>query len=617
MATLTYATRPGDVPRGTLVELLLDTVDRFGEHVSFRVFTGPGTELTDVTCAQFYARVKEVVGALRVLGVGRGGRVALLSENRLEWALTDYACLLEGVHDVPVHSVLTADQVGYILGDSGASIVFASHDQVDKALEACRQCGGGVRVVAFDRPTRPVEGVLSWDDLVRQGAERMRGVPDEALRTGARGARPDDTATLLYTSGTTGNPKGVVLTHDNLFSNVQGASLALGIEPTDATLSFLPDSHIFERMVDYLLFSRGCAISYPHSRDTLPQDLRAVRPTVQCAVPRVYEKVYGAALASKGVKGRLVRWAREVGLAWARERLAGRTPTLPLRAAHALADRVVFAKIRANLGGRVRFFVSGSAPLDPEIQLFFYAAGMPVLEGYGLTETSPVITVNTPTEMRVGTVGRPLIGTEIRIADDGEILVRGRQVMREYFKLTAATREAVDAEGWFHTGDIGELDAQGYLRITDRKKDLIKTSIGKYVAPQPIENRLKRNGFIDQVVVIGDRLKFVSLLIVPDFGALEGWARAQGIAAPDRAALLEDPRVQRKMEDEALGGLGDLSEVEMPKKIGLLATPFSIESNTLTLTDKVRRRAVQEVYAPLLDRMYGSAEAGRTVFAAA
>jgi long-chain acyl-CoA synthetase len=444
----------------------------------------------------------------------------------------------------------------------------------------------------------------------------MRGVADDAFRTSGKRAQPDEVATILYTSGTTGNPKGVVLTHDNLFSNVAGAAVALRILPTDSTLSFLPVSHIFERMVDYLLFSRGCTISYPHSRETLPQDLKTVAPTVQCAVPRVYEKVYGSALSAGGVKGKLVRWARDVGVAWARAKLAGRTPPLALRVQHGLADRVVFGKVRAAVGGRIRFFVSGSAPLDPEIQLFFYAAGMPVLEGYGLTETSPVTNVNTPDEMRVGTVGRPLLGTEIRIADDGEILVRGPQVMKEYYKLPDATAEAIDAERWFHTGDIGELDADGYLRITDRKKDLIKTSGGKYVAPQPIENRLKRNRFVDQVVVIGDRRKFVSLLVVPNFAALEGWAKEQGIPAADRAQLLAHAAVQKKMEQETIGALGDLSEVEIPKKLGLLPTPFSIESNTLTLTDKVRRRAVQEMYAPLIDRFYDPAHGDRTVFAA-
>jgi long-chain acyl-CoA synthetase len=615
MANHTYATRSGEVPRGTLVDLFLGTVDRLKSHASFRVFTGPGVELTDVTAGELFGRVKDVVGALRTLGLARGDRAAILAENRLEWALTDYACLLEGVLDVPIHSVLTAEQVGYILGDSGAKVVFAAADQVDKARAACGHCPHRVTVVSFDPVASRPEGVRAWAELLSEGRELMRGVTDEALRASAGRARPEDTATILYTSGTTGNPKGVVLSHNNLFSNVAASALALPLDTTDNMLSFLPVSHIFQRMVDYLLFYRGCTISYPHSRETLAQDLRVVRPTVQCAVPRVYEKVYGSAMSASGVKGKLVRWARRVGFAWARERLAGGTPAAPLRAQHAIADRIVFKKIRAAVGGRIRYFVSGSAPLDAEIQLFFYAAGMPVLEGYGLTETSPVLCVNTPTEMRVGTVGRPLASTEIRLAEDGEILARGPQVMKEYYNLPEATAEVFDAEGWFRTGDIGELDGDGYLRITDRKKDLIKTSGGKYVAPQPIENRLKRNPFVDQVVMIGDRRKFVALLVVPNFVALEEWARGRGIVVGDRAALVAHQAVQKKMEEEALGGLGDLSEVEAPKKLGLLHTPFSIENNTLTLTDKVRRRAVQELHAPLIDRFYDRANEDRTVFA--
>ena len=614
MATYTYATRPEELARGTLVDLLLGAVDRLSDHAAFRVFTGPGPDLTEVSYRNLFGQVKDVVGALRALELARGDRAAILSENRLEWPLTDYACLCEGVLGVPIHSVETASQVGYILEDSGARVVFASAEQVDKARVACAHCAHDVRVVSFDSlPTLPA-GVLAWDDVLAEGRTRMSAVTDDELRASARRVIEADVATILYTSGTTGTPKGVALTHRNLFSNVEAASLAIVIGPSDSTLSLLPLSHIFQRMVDYLLTSRGCTISYPHSRETLARDLRAVRPTVVVAVPRVYEKVYGSALSPGGVKGKLVHWAHEVGLAWATEVLAGRTPTLPLRATHRIADALVFRKIRAAVGGRVRFFVSGSAPLEPEIALFFYAAGMPILEGYGLTETSPVIHVNTLTELRVGTVGRPVVGTEVRLADDGEILVKGPQVMKEYYNLPDETAATIDAEGWLHTGDIGELDAQGYLRITDRKKDLIKTSGGKYVAPQPIENRLKRSRFIEQAVVVGDRRKFVALLAVPDFGALEEWAKQQGISIADRTGLLVHPAVQKKLVDEALGGLGDLSHVETPRKVGLLATPFSIEDGTLTLTDKVKRRVVQDRYASLIDRFYDPANADQIVF---
>ncbi len=616
MALRSYAANQADLPRGTLVDLILGAVDRWDTHPAFRIFTGAGPETVPLAYSELLDRVKDVMGALRVLGLGRGDRAAILAENRLEWALTDYACLCTGVHDVPVHSVITADQVGYILNDSGARVVFAStQEQVDKARAACAHCAHEVRVVAFDPPLTPTPGVLDWAPLVAEGRERMCSMPEAELRSEASRAIPDDVATILYTSGTTGDPKGVVLTHNNIFSNVEAARRAFAIEPTDSTLSFLPLSHILQRMVDYLLFAQGCTISYPHSRETVVADLRAVRPTIVVAVPRVYEKVYFGALGAPGLKGRLVRWAREVGLTWATERLAGRTPTAPLRIAHLLAARLVFSKIRGLVGGRIRFFVSGSAPLDPEIARFFYAAGLPILEGYGLTETSPVANVNTLEELRIGTVGKPVAGTEIRIADDGEILIRGPQVMREYHKLPDATAEAIDTEGWFHSGDIGELDADGCLRITDRKKDLIKTSGGKYVAPQPIENRLKRSRFIDQVVMVGDRRKFVALLVVPDFAILKKWAKEQGIPVDDRRALIRDPRVQKRMERESLGGLEDLSNLEIPKKVALLATPFSIEDGTLTLTDKVKRRVVQDRYASLIDRLYLPEAAGRRVFA--
>ena len=442
MASRTQAANQTELPRGTLVELLLGAIDRLDDHAAFHLFRGTGPELTAVTYRELLDRVRDVVGALRVLGLERGDRVAILSENRFEWALTDYACLLEGVLDVPVHAVLTADQAGYILSDSGARVIFASTaEQVEKA-RAAASAGSGreVRVVAFDPLPSLPEGVLAWDSLVAEGRERMRGMSDAELRTSAGRATPDDVATILYTSGTTGDPKGVVLTHQNLFSNVEAASFALRINPTDSTLSFLPLSHIFQRMVDYLLVSRGCTISYPHSGETIVADLRAVRPTVVVAVPRVYEKVYFGALSAPGLKGRLVRWAREVGLAWADETLAGRTPTLPLRVAHGIADRLVFRKIRQVVGGRIRFFVSGSAPLDPEIARFFHASGLPILEGYGLTETSPVTNVNTPEAMRIGTVGKPVASTEIRVADDGEILVRGPQVMKEYLQAAGGDR---------------------------------------------------------------------------------------------------------------------------------------------------------------------------------
>ena len=614
MALYTYAANQADLPRGTLVDLLLGAVDRFGAHPAFRTFSGPGQELTSLSYRDLLQRIMDVAAVLQVLGLERGSSAAILSENRLEWALADYGCLCAGVHTVPIHAVLTGAQVAYILNDSGAQVVFASSDQVEKARVACERCTHRPRVVSFDVLPSPPDEVILWDQLLGQGREYVGEVSQGDFRARAHTAKPDDVATILYTSGTTGDPKGVVLTHNNLFSNVAAAARALTITPDDSTLSFLPLSHVFQRMVDYLLLGHGCTISYPHSRETILADLCTVQPTVVVAVPRVYEKVYFGALGAPGLKGKLVRWARGVGIRWATERLAGRSPTFPLELAHRLSDLLVFRKIRGLVGGRVRVFVSGSAPLDPDIASFFYAAALPILEGYGLTETSPVTNVNAPNEIRIGTVGRPVAGTEIKIADDGEILVRGPQVMREYYKLPEATARTMDDEGWFYTGDIGELDADGFLRITDRKKDLIKTSGGKYVAPQPIENRLKRSRFIEQAVVIGDRRKFVALLVVPDFAVLKSWAEEQGVFVSDRGALLKNRLVQAHMEEQSIGSLTGLSHVEVPKKVALLETHFSIEDGTLTLTDKVKRRVVQDRYASLIDRFYEPEAEGRTVF---
>jgi len=617
MGSRDHVANKADIPRGTLVELFLSAVDRFGRHAAFRHFPGPGAELHTTSYEDAYDRVKALVAGLRELGLQRGDRAAILAENRTEWALADYACLCAGVSDVPIYSTLVASQVAYILEDSGSRLVFVStREQMDKVHEAARKAGLDLTVVVFD----PVDGapsdVVSWTDLLERGRSQAAEVDDAAFRTAAREARPEDVATILYTSGTTGPPKGVMLTHDNLHSNVLASGRVLPMSEEDSTLSFLPLSHVLQRMVDYLLFSRGCTIAYAHDIRTVAEDLRIVRPTIVVSVPRVYEKVYNGVMDVGGFKGRLVQWAREVGTAWTEETLAGRRPTLVLRLVHALADRLVYRKIRDAVGGRLRYFVSGGAPLEPAINKFFYGVGLKILEGYGLTETSPVTNVNTLEHFRIGTVGPPVPGTEIRIAEDGEILVRGPQVMKGYYNLPEETEKVIDPEGWFHTGDIGEIDADGYLRITDRKKDLIVTAGGKNVAPQPIENRLKTNAFVEQVVMVGDRRNFVALLVVPAFEPLEAWARGAGVSFADRAGLLRDPRVQEKMEREVLAGVDDLASYERPKKIALLEDEFTIENGTLTPTQKVKRRVVQDRFAGTIDDLYDDRYRDRTVFVA-
>lgn len=615
MAGLEYYANEADLPSGTLAGLFLDAVDRFGDRTAFRHFVGDSDELRDISYREAFDLVRRVVVGLRELGVERGDKVALLSDNRPEWALTDYACVCSGVVAVPIYGTLVDDQVAYILENAGVEALFAENaEQLDKARSAADMAGVELHYVVFESTPDPPDGVQGWEAFLEAGARRLDSLDETAFRAMAEAVEPDDLATLIYTSGTTGPPKGVMLSHRNLFSNVEAAHRVLEVDDTDTTLSFLPLSHVLQRMVDYLFFRVGCAIAYAHDIRTVAEDLTLVRPTLVVSVPRLYEKVYNAVMEVEGVKRALVQWAREVATAWAEETLAGRRPSLVTRMAYRVADRIVYRKIREGVGGRLRFFVSGGAPLEPALNRFFYSVGLTVLEGYGLTETSPVTNVNTFEDFRIGTVGRPVPGTEIRIAEDGEILIRGPQVMMGYYQDAEATHEAIDEQGWFHTGDIGQLDRDGFLTITDRKKDIIVTAGGKNVAPQPIENLLKTNAFVDQAVMVGDRRKFVALLVVPAFQSLESWARAKGVAWQGRRQLLENPDVQAHMAREVLSGLDDLARYEKPKKIALLEKEFSVEDGTLTPTQKVKRRVVQARYAHLIDQFYLDGNADRTVF---
>jgi long-chain acyl-CoA synthetase len=615
MAPRTYAAMEGELPPGTLVDLFLRTVERFGSAPAFRRFTGEGDATADTSYTEALEIVRAVSGGLRALGVRPGDRVAILSENRPEWALADYGCLLSRVADVPVYNTLIPSQVAYILENSGAKLVFAADgEQTAKALEASEHAGLEITVVSFDPPGIDDQRVVPWSAFLARGREFLGDEPMMAFVARARQVQPDDLATLIYTSGTTGDPKGVMLTHDNLHSNVTASSRVLEVKAGDVTLSFLPLSHVFQRMVDYLLFQAGCCIAYARDIANVADDLKVIRPTVVVSVPRLYEKVYNRVQEAEGVRARLVGWATRVGLAYIKRKLNGESVGPGLAAQYALADRLVYRKVRDGVGGRLRWFISGGAPLEPEIAYFFHAVGLPILEGYGLTETSPVTNVNRAEAPRIGTVGPPVPGTEIRIADDGEILVRGPQVMKGYYNDPQATAEVIETDGWFHTGDIGELTDEGCLRITDRKKDIIVTAGGKNIAPQPIENRLKTNPFVEQVVMVGDKRKFPAVLVVPAFDQLEAWARANGVAPGDREALIEDPQVQEHMRREISEHLGDLSRFERPKKVALLAREFTIEDGTLTPSMKVRRRVVQERCKALIDRFYDDVNHDRTVF---
>jgi long-chain acyl-CoA synthetase len=602
--TLSYLKNDTPVPESTLVQLFLEAVDEFGEKTALRRVRSP-TSIEDTSYRQVLATVKEVAAAFDARGIGRGERVAILSENRPEWAIADYGCLCAGVLGVPVYVTLSATQVAYVLHDAGVRLVFASsREQVEKALAAANERGLTFDIVAFDQPSDSSRRITSWEDFLASGRARANAWSDGDFRRSALQAEPGDVATIIYTSGTTGEPKGVMLTHNNLASNVRAADMMFDLSSSDSTLSFLPLSHVLQRMVDYLFFWVGCTIAYARSTETLVADLKAIRPTVAVCVPRVYEKIYNGVMEAHGIKKALIEWAVGVADRVATLRLAGRAPTGVLALQYGIADRLVFAKVRNAVGGRIRFFVSGGGPLNPTLNRFFYSIGLTILEGYGLTETSPVTNVNTLDHLRIGSVGQLAPSTELKIEADGEILARGPQIMKGYYKRPEATAQVIDREGWFATGDIGVIDADGYLTITDRKKDLIVTAGGKKVAPQLIENRLKAHPLVEQVIVIGEARRYPALIVVPSFLRLEQWAKTQGITWSSHEELVANPRVVAYVESEVLGTLTDLARFERPKKVALLSHDLTVENGFLTPSLKVKRRVVEERLADVIDSLY-------------
>ena len=595
---------------GTLTQLFFDTIDKFSDHPAALRYKAGGT-WRGITHQELLQRVTRFALALRRLGVRRGDRVAILSENRPEWAIADFACLAIGVTDVPIYPTLPAAQIRYILNDSGAVAVCVSTPaQLAKIQELRAELPALKHIIAFDeRATGP--GVTPVAEHERAGAAAEAAGEGKGFRAEALQARPDDVATIIYTSGTTGDPKGVMLTHNNIYSNCATAMPAIPIGPTDSTLSFLPLSHIFERMAGhYASFRAGATICYAESVDALVQNLGEVQPTIVMSVPRVYEKVYARALENalaSPVKKRIFFWAKHTGERWAEITLAGQQPPATLTMRYAIAKKLVFSKLAQRVGGRLKFFVSGGAPLPADIAKFFYAAGLPIYEGYGLTETSPVIAVNNPRQIRLGTVGPIIPETTVRIAEDGEILVKGPGIMKGYYNKPEATAEAIDQGGWFHTGDIGVVE-DGFLRITDRKKDIIVTAGGKNIAPQPIEAMAKKSKYVASAVMLGDRRKFPVMLVVPAFEQLEPWAAKRGIATDSRKALIAHADVRAKMEREVMDQLGTLAKFEAPKKIMLLEQDFSIEAGDLTPTLKVKRRVVEKRYAQQIEALYSEGE---------
>ncbi len=598
------------MPTRTLCEIFYHSVEDHRKPDHLRVKRDGAWR--DVSSEEFRRAVEELSMGLRALGVERQDRVALLSENRPEWAYADLATLCAGAADVPIYPNLMPAQVLYVLNDSQAKVALVSTPAQARKLAEVRAKAPHLRyVIRFDDP--PVEGMLSLDEVRARGREALAADPQAVKRLAAE-VKPDDLATLIYTSGTTGDPKGVMLTHDNIVSNVHAGLGAFGeIGTTDVALSFLPLCHIFERMGGhYLMLEQGVTIAYAESVEKVPANMVEVRPTLMLSVPRLYEKMYARVLekvaADSPLKQRIFRWSLGVGRRAFQARVEHRRPGLALRAQHALADRLVFSTIRARTGGRLRLFVSGGAPLAREIAEFFGAVGLLILEGYGLTETSPVIAVNRPDAMKPGTVGPPVQGVEVKIAEDGEILTRGPHVMKGYFNKPEATAEVIDREGWFHTGDVGVLDG-GFLAITDRKKDIIVTSGGKNIAPQPIENLLKTHPLIGEIVMIGNKRNFPSALLVPNFEALQKWARENAVTAASPDELVRDPRVIELYDRTIKELTAHLAQFERIKKIALLPHEFTLEAGELTPTLKVKRRVVEQKYKDVIDRLYEGAAA--------
>ncbi|MFZ1050491.1 MAG: long-chain fatty acid--CoA ligase [Candidatus Sulfotelmatobacter sp.] len=558
-----------------------------------------------ISSSDFRSKVAATGGALQEWGIHKGDRVAILSENRPEWSIADFAILLLGAITVPVYATLTPEQTAYALRDSGSSVIFVSTEHQLRKVQTILSLTQIQKIVVMDHlqiPSDLAASSILMDQFMTQGPLTL----DPQTESFARSIQPDDVATIIYTSGTTGISKGAMLTHGNMASNIACSLLDFDMRPGLVSVSFLPLSHVTARHVDLALLYHGVTLAYCPFIEHLPQTLLEVRPTLCVSVPRVYEKIYAKTeTTARGFPKRAIyRWALSVGRAHKPEILAGGIPTSP---SWKLANKLVFSKIRAGMGGNVETFISGGAPLGRELAEWFATVGIRIHEGYGLTETSPVIAVNSPIHHRIGTVGKILPNLEVRIAEDGEILVRGPSVFKGYWNRPEETQNAFQ-DGWFKTGDIGHIDADGYLSVTDRKKELIKTSGGKFIAPQPIENSLKLNALVGTAAIIGDKRKFAFVLISPNFALLEDWARSNNIAFSSRAELVANAKV-RALYDGIVEEINkSLARFEKLKRVLLVPDEFTADNGALTPTLKLRRRVVEDRYRRQIDDLYAQAE---------
>ncbi len=560
-----------------------------------------------ITYKELRETVRNFAMGLLSLGIKSGDMVGIVSENRPEWVFSDLAILSLGAVDVPMYPSSTANTIEYIMNDSECKAVIVSNKlQLTKVLKIKNNVKSLKHIIILNEKDKE-EGILTFNEVLQKGKQeshKYESMLDEMMKK----VKPEDLATLIYTSGTTGEPKGVMLTHNNFVSNVKAALQVIPADQNDIFLSFLPLSHSFERMAGYYTaFSAGCLIAYAQSIDTVANDLKEVKPTIMTSVPRLFERIHSRVLKnvdlSPPAKQKIFYWALDVGRKYHQAKKDKKLNPL-LTAKYKLAEKLVFHKIRQATGGRLRFFVSGGAALPQEIGEFFEAMGILILEGYGLTESSPVISCNRLDDYKFGTVGKPIPGVEVKIADDGEILARGPNIMKGYYKNKKATEEAIDKDGWLHTGDIGEFDKQGFLKITDRKKHLFKTSGGKYIAPQQLESLFTRSKFIDQFVLIGDNKTFLSALITPDFEAIREYADAHKIPYERVEELAHHPEIYKLIEKDIQTLQRNLANYERIRKFVILGKPFTIEGGELTPTLKVRRKVIEERYSHLIKDLY-------------
>lgn len=586
----------------TLISMFEQTVEQYGSKPALAHKPKGGT-YQDISYTEFADSVDAFSKGLATLGVQKGDRVAILSENRPEWAISDFGILKAGAVNVPMFSTLTAAQVGYIVKDSGSkAICVSTKDQLEKVVAIREDVPSLEQIIIYDElEDEAPDGITEFTEVCNRGKEA-----DTSLNLDTD---EGEIATIIYTSGTTGNPKGVMLTHANFISNINAAKSLVDVGATDVLLSFLPLSHVFERLGGhYVPIFSGAKIAYAESTFTVAQNMQEVSPTVMLSVPRLYETMHDRVLraveAGSSLKQKIFHWGVSVGSTVSSKIQQGKKPSVILQLKQSIADKLVFAKLKAATGGQLRFFISGGAALPQSIAEFFHAAGILILEGYGLTETSPVISLNYPEKWKFGTVGAPVPGIEVQIAEDGEILTRGPHVMKGYFNNESATAEVIDADGWFHTGDIGIIDKDGFIKITDRKKNIIVLSNGKNVAPQPIESQLVQSPFIDQIMLLGNERKNIGALIVPNFDALKTWASENELDNTDIPELLKTRDVQQLIQKEIRERTTDFADFEQVRRFALLEREFSQEEDEMTPTLKLKRNVIIEKYSDVIEEIY-------------